>query len=672
MTISSSHFKFISIILSTSIFALTACGGSSSDSNDDGNPINQMGRVTISGTLQLGEILTATISDGNGTNGSVISYQWIRNGEPIPSATSSTWTAVQSDVGFPLNVTATYTDEDGFGENITSAQTANIADISATDSSGSVSIVGVAQVGQELTAVITDGNGVSASNVTYEWRRDGTPIGGAAANSYTLVAADEGSAITLNVTYIDDDGFSGDVTSSPTASVTGSTDISCDATLMLPVNSVIADYEDDFYTASKSMDTSLSQESRWHSTELEQSIQFELLHRSLIKNISIAWYLGTQRQALFSVEISDDAVNWQSIINNVNSSGLTNDMESFIFDPTSALHIKIISHGNNSNSENGVVEVGINGCNNEPDTDDSLDELSSKINVPELTDYSRLNLDPLLPPSENFDLQDWYLSIPTDDDGSETADSIFEEELNNGYENMAFFYTGDDGGLVFKSPTTGFKTSTNTSYVRVELREMLRRGDKQYSTQGVNKNNWVFGSASENARNAAGGVDGRLFATLAVNQVTNTGLNYQIGRIIIGQIHANDDEPVRLYYRKLPNNSHGAIYIAHEVKGGDDRYYEMIGSRANETANPEDGIRLDEKFSYEIEATGNILVVSIHRPGKDSVVQTVDMRESGYDSDDQYQYFKAGVYHLNNSADQGEYAQATFYEINNSHDKYAH
>ena len=37
-------------------------------------------------------------------------------------------------------------------------------------------------------------------------------------------------------------------------------------------------------------------------------------------------------------------------------------------------------------------------------------------------------------------------------------------------------------------------------------------------------------------------------ATLAVNHVTTTGEKYQIGRVIIGQIHAKDDEPVRLYY----------------------------------------------------------------------------------------------------------------------------
>ena len=221
---SNSHPRLRSIVLSTTILALAACGGSGSSGNSgNNNPVNQIGRVTISGTLQVGEVLTATVSDGNGITGSVISYQWNRNGAAIAGATNSTWTAVQADVGFPLTVNAIYTDEDGFSENITSAQTANIADIPPTDSPGSVSITGTAQVGQQLTAVISDGNGVTASNVAYEWRRDGAPISGASAESYTLVAADEGSTITVNVVYTDDDGFGTDVTSSPTASVTAAT-----------------------------------------------------------------------------------------------------------------------------------------------------------------------------------------------------------------------------------------------------------------------------------------------------------------------------------------------------------------------------------------------------------------------------------------------------------------
>lgn len=271
------------------------------------------------------------------------------------------------------------------------------------------------------------------------------------------------------------------------------------------------------------------------------------------------------------------------------------------------------------------------------------------------------------PPSDNFDLSEWKISIPTDEDDDNKADDIKENDLNNGYKNDTYFYTADDGGMVFKCFVDGFKTSANTSYTRTELREMIRAGDTDISTQGVNGNNWVFGSAPASDISAAGGYDGELSATLAVNYVTTTGSNSHKGRVIVGQIHANDDEPLRIYYRKLPNNELGSIYIAHEENAANETYYEMIGSRSNSASNPADGIALDEKFSYTVKVVGNEMWVTILREGKEDVVQYVDMSASGYDVGGQYMYFKAGVYNQNNTGDSDDYTQATFYSLSKSH-----
>ena len=72
-----------------------------------------------------------------------------------------------------------------------------------------------------------------------------------------------------------------------------------------------------------------------------------------------------------------------------------------------------------------------------------------------------------LPPSKNFDLSGWNLSIPTDRDGNGKSDTIDEAHLSQGYQNSEYFYTGSDGGMVFKVPIKGFKTSKNTSNIRV-------------------------------------------------------------------------------------------------------------------------------------------------------------------------------------------------------------
>ena len=277
------------------------------------------------------------------------------------------------------------------------------------------------------------------------------------------------------------------------------------------------------------------------------------------------------------------------------------------------------------------------------------------------------------PPSKNFDLAGWNLSIPTDSDGNGKSDTISEVQLSHGYQNDKYFYTSHDGGIVFKCPIKGFKTSKNTSYTRTELREMLRRGDKTIATRDKsglpNKNNWVFSSAPPETQKLAGAVDGVLEATLAVNHVTTTGDAGQVGRVIIGQIHAKKDEPIRLYYRKLPNNKRGSIYAAHEPSGGKDQYYNLIGGRGN-SDDAVDGFKLNEKFSYRIEAKANKLHVTISDSnGTVRAKQTIDMSKSGYDRRDDFMYFKAGVYNQNKSGRDDDFVQATFYKLMATHSK---
>jgi hypothetical protein len=283
-------------------------------------------------------------------------------------------------------------------------------------------------------------------------------------------------------------------------------------------------------------------------------------------------------------------------------------------------------------------------------------------------DFPTLN--PKAPPGLNFDLLDWNLTVPTDANNDGRIDTLPETILAKGFSYEPYFYTAADGGMVFTAFVEGPKTSKNTKYTRSELREMLRRGNNRIKTQGVNKNNWVFSSVRAKEKRKAGGVNGRLEATLAVNNVTVTGDPKKVGRVIVGQIHAKDDEPARLYYRKLPNNTKGTIYLAHEPRGGDDQYYEFIGSRSSNAKDPEDGIALDEKFSYIIDVNDDILTVTLIREGKDDIIRVVDMKDSGYNKRDQYMYFKAGVYNQNNTGLPEDYVQATFYRLVNKHDGY--
>ncbi|MDB4427875.1 polysaccharide lyase family 7 protein [Porticoccaceae bacterium] len=283
-------------------------------------------------------------------------------------------------------------------------------------------------------------------------------------------------------------------------------------------------------------------------------------------------------------------------------------------------------------------------------------------------------LSPDLAPGQNFDLADWYLNTPDDADGNGISDRFSESDLAKGFTDPRFFYTGPDGGLVMRSTIDGAKTSKNTRFARTELREMLRRGNRSIKTKlddgSPNKNNWVFSSAPKRSQLAAGGVDGILKATLAVNHVTTSGSPSQVGRVVIGQIHAAKDEPIRLYYRKLPGHARGSVYAAHEVSGGDDIYVDLIGSRSKSAKDPADGIALNEKFSYVIEAQGHQLSVRIIQNEKIRAEYNFDLTNSGYDIAKDYMYFKAGVYNQNNSGDPQDYVQATFYKLENEHEGY--
>ncbi|MBT1450784.1 polysaccharide lyase family 7 protein [Glaciecola sp. XM2] len=280
------------------------------------------------------------------------------------------------------------------------------------------------------------------------------------------------------------------------------------------------------------------------------------------------------------------------------------------------------------------------------------------------------NLDPNKTPGENFDLLDWSLTLPTDLNKDKRADTIYEKALSEGFELKPLFYTAEDGGLVFASPNVGAKTSKNTKYARTELREMLRRGDNNIKVRGITENNWVFAGAHGAVKRKAGGIEGSLEATLAVNRVSVSGDEKMVGRVIIGQIHATDDEPIRLYYRKLPGNTKGAIYFAHEINGGDDVWINIIGSRSHTLSDPEDGIALNEKFSYKITVENEVLFVTLIREDKPNITKYYDMKDSGYSSGNQFMYFKAGVYNQNNGGVDGDFVQATFYHLHNTHQGY--
>ena len=95
------------------------------------------GAPTISGTVRVGETLTAEISaiaDADGMSGAVFIYQWLADDADIAGATSDTYTLVADDVGKAIKVKVSFRDDRNHQESLTSAATAAVA-AAADDSS---------------------------------------------------------------------------------------------------------------------------------------------------------------------------------------------------------------------------------------------------------------------------------------------------------------------------------------------------------------------------------------------------------------------------------------------------------------------------------------------------------------------------------------------------------
>ena len=185
------------------------------------------GAPTITGTVQVGETLTANtsgIADDDGLSNVQYEYQWLADDAEIAGAIRSTYTLAATDEGKAIAVQVSFTDDSGNDESLTSAATDAVAASPAPNSpaTGAPAITGTAQVGETLTADtsgIADADGLANATYSFQWLADDTEIAGATSLTYTLVDADEGKAIKVEVTFTDDADNEETLTSAATDAV---------------------------------------------------------------------------------------------------------------------------------------------------------------------------------------------------------------------------------------------------------------------------------------------------------------------------------------------------------------------------------------------------------------------------------------------------------------------
>ena len=308
------------------------------------------------------------------------------------------------------------------------------------------------------------------------------------------------------------------------------------------------------------------------------------------------------------------------------------------------------------------------------------------------------DLNPKNSPAENFNLKPWKLTLPEADTRSGKKNKVLEvqeTQVNTpGFIYKPWFFTSpSNGGLVFKTPNHA-PTTKGSSNTRSELREMIRAGNKKIKTHSP-KNNFVL-AAHPKAKKFAS-IGGKLASTLKVDWVSTSGndAKYAAHSVVVGQIHGSGKmEPVKIFYRKLPGHDKGSLFWNYELspENQDDRQdvpHNVWGDynlRASDPS-PADGIALEERFSYVIDVTGDILTVSFKKSDGTVVAHSRDIAApyTGYELDLGYgrdwMYFKAGAYNQcnlgtkgnwgtacsNDGIEAGDYAQVTFFQIDVSH-----
>ena len=141
--------------------------------------------------------------------------------------TETSYVDESAEQGVEYEYRVTARNESGPGEESDWVR-AGPASASNNPATGAPTISGTTQVGETLTADISgiaDADGLSGETFTYQWvSSDGTTdtdIENATGSTYTLIAADQGKAIKVRVTFTDDAGNAETLTSTPTEPVLG-------------------------------------------------------------------------------------------------------------------------------------------------------------------------------------------------------------------------------------------------------------------------------------------------------------------------------------------------------------------------------------------------------------------------------------------------------------------
>lgn len=173
------------------------------------------GQVLVADTTAIGDL------DGLGP----FALQWLRDGTAISGATGPSLQLTEADVGHRIGLQVAYVDGGGTAELLLAAQTPPVANLNDVPQGLPVvlgSPVEDATLSLDLSG-LSDADGLGS--FTLAWLRDGLPIAGATASTYTAGDADVGTRLSVRVSWIDGHGTAESVTSLATAPMSNVNDV---------------------------------------------------------------------------------------------------------------------------------------------------------------------------------------------------------------------------------------------------------------------------------------------------------------------------------------------------------------------------------------------------------------------------------------------------------------
>ncbi|GCD89802.1 Ig-like domain repeat protein [Nocardioides sp. LS1] len=172
-------------------------GGGGTDPGTDA--LTLLSVLDLPATAEVGQLITFTEPLWS-LPGVRTTYQWLRDGAPIPGADHPSYVPTLDDAGHQLRVQV-----NGFLSGLplvtetSDALGIPLAPNPAVTPAGDVTVTGPKKVGTRLALQGPTWNPADATN-KYQWLRDDAPIAGATLATYDLTALDLGHAIAVKVT----------------------------------------------------------------------------------------------------------------------------------------------------------------------------------------------------------------------------------------------------------------------------------------------------------------------------------------------------------------------------------------------------------------------------------------------------------------------------------------